>query len=211
MGLLEAGNVVLRDALRILGVLRLGAGVAGVRNAVRVEGRTRGSAGVARRDAPCLSSTNGLIGLTLRPRYRMDIGGQSQAGGGYDQGSAKHRRHDKMFHGVLPKQSVLGKRRWDFVSTQLIGNRHSQQQNETSIFPYLRLGGGHEVAGSLEGSGCPHRAYASKSKGEQHFRSDDSRDRQSRQRDLLRRMQLGYAAPCWFGNPLSWAAGNVSA
>jgi hypothetical protein len=120
MGLLEAGNVVLRDALRILGVLRLGAGVAGVRNAVRVEGRTRGSAGVARRDAPCLSGTNGLIGLTLRPCYRMDIGGQSQAGGGYDQGSAKHHRHDKMFHGVLPKQSVLGKRRPDLVSIQLI-------------------------------------------------------------------------------------------
>jgi hypothetical protein len=103
MGLLEAGHVVLRHALRILGVLRLGAGVPGVRITVRVEGRTGGSAGVARRDAPRLSGANGLIGLTLHLSYRVDIGGQSQTGGGYDQGNAKHHRYDKMFHGVLPK------------------------------------------------------------------------------------------------------------
>jgi hypothetical protein len=82
MGLLKAGHVVLGHTLRVLGVLQLGAGVAGVRNAVRVEGRTGGGAGVARRDAPCLSGTNGLIGLTLHPRYRVDIAGQSRAGGG---------------------------------------------------------------------------------------------------------------------------------
>jgi hypothetical protein len=103
MGLLEAGHVVLRHALRILGVLRLGARVAGVRITVRVEGRTGGSAGVARRDAPRLSGANGLIGLTLHLSYRVDIGGQTQTGRGYDQGNAKHHRYDKMFHGVLPK------------------------------------------------------------------------------------------------------------
>src|SRR5215475_4729430 len=107
MGLLEAGHVVLRHALRILGVLRLGARVAGVRIAVRVEGRTGCSAGVARRDTPRLSGANGLIGLTLHPCYRVDIGGPSQAGGGYDQGNAKHHRHDEMFHGVLPKNWLL--------------------------------------------------------------------------------------------------------
>ena len=103
MGLLKAGHVVLGHALRVLRVLQLGAGVAGVRNAVRVEGRTGGSAGVARRDAPRLSGANGLIGLALHLSYRVDIGGQSQTGGGYDQGNAKHHRYEKMFHGVLPK------------------------------------------------------------------------------------------------------------
>ena len=38
MGLLEAGNVVLRDALRILGVLRLGACVMCSRVSIWVEG-----------------------------------------------------------------------------------------------------------------------------------------------------------------------------
>src|SRR5207249_8717077 len=95
MGLLEAGHVVLRHALRIPGVLRLGARVTGVRIAVRVEGRTGGSAGVAWRDAPRLSGANGLIGLTLHPCYRVDIGGQSQAGGRDGEGYATHHRHDK--------------------------------------------------------------------------------------------------------------------
>ena len=63
MGLLEAGHVVLRHALRILGVLRRVARVVCSSVPTWVEGRTGGGAGVARRDAPRLSSANGLIGL----------------------------------------------------------------------------------------------------------------------------------------------------
>jgi len=60
VGLLESGHVVLCHALRILGVLRLGARVDGARFAVRVEGRPGGSTGVARRDAPRRSGANGF-------------------------------------------------------------------------------------------------------------------------------------------------------
>ena len=90
MRLLEAGHVVLRHALRIRGVLRRVAGVVCSRNPIWVKGRTGGVAGVARRYGPRLRGANGLTGLTLRSRYSVDVGGQRQAGGGYEQGNAKH-------------------------------------------------------------------------------------------------------------------------
>jgi len=104
VGLLEAGYVVLRYALLVLGVLRLGACVVGARITVRVEGRAWRARGVARRDAPRLRGANGLIGLALCSGGEVDIVGQGQASRGYEQGSGKHHRHDEMFHDVLHKQ-----------------------------------------------------------------------------------------------------------
>jgi len=107
VGLLEPGHVILRYALRILRVLRLGACVMHSRVAIRVEGGPRSGGGVARCGVPCLRRADGLAGLAFRAGYGVDVGGQGHAGGGHEQ--AGHYRREEMFHRVLLK--ALGFRR----------------------------------------------------------------------------------------------------
>src|SRR5262245_41176267 len=70
LGLLEAGDVVLRDALGILGVLRLRSRVVGSRISVRIEGR----AGSIGRVARSHGRHGVLAGLTRLPFHSGDVG-----------------------------------------------------------------------------------------------------------------------------------------
>lgn len=97
MGLLKTGYVVLRYAFRIVGVLRLRAGVACSRIPAWIEGRTWSSAGMARRDIAGLGRPNRLAGLAQRSRCGVDIGGQSQARC-HEQIRAQHYRCNGLFH-----------------------------------------------------------------------------------------------------------------
>ena len=74
--LLEPGNVVLRYAMLIVRILRLGACVFSVSNSIRVEGRPWG------RRASCLITADRLVWLARRTCDRVDVTSPSRASGG---------------------------------------------------------------------------------------------------------------------------------